>query len=221
MFNWFRNWGNKTPKPVLNEDVREELAQKIVAMANENKLTPDINKLGHRRAQLLFVGDEMMDKRPRHDLLQEYSVPLGRCFTQGNFTHIRWEPEGKGQSVTIPLTRQYNTVPYLPIQGELYAVLPNHFTELDKYKRSVGYFDRKRVKLTYVHRRTDYVAFPLYEEIDAHMYIGVDKYWAERMDNGYEFRPVGVFGKNKGEGTTFASYSYYSKTELNESFNSS
>lgn len=213
MFKWFRREkGPRAPDPQFSE----ELARRIIAAADANKLTPDIMRLQQRRAQCLFVGDEMMEKLPRHDLIREHSVPLGRCFTQEPFTHMRYqEPEMKG-AITVAIRKQFNTVPYLPILGQLYAVLPDHFRELDKYKRSVGYFDRVRVKLTFVHRRKDMVAFPLYEEIGAHMYIGVKDYWLDKFDGGYTTQPVRCFGKRNTP-----AYSFYSRLEVNESLNSS
>jgi len=94
--------------------------------------------------------------------------------------------------------------PPLKIRGEIHAIQPYQFRELDNLKDNGVQFVRQRVKLLVPHRPVYKIPerysngkpiplmtdqFSLGEErvtpITAWMYIGVPEYWDELMDAGY------------------------------------
>lgn len=212
MFGWFKKkQGPRAPEPRLGED----LAMRINDAVRANRLTPDIHNLERRRAQLLFIHCELQKRHTRHGLVEEYTVPLYKVFTQESFTHMKYSEE-TDEIFSVAVRTKYHTIPHLPILGELCAILPHRLLELDKYKLNGVLFTRERVKITIPHRRKDLIAFPLFQESTAWMYVGRPEYWNKQLDGGYTSSAVRAFGKNRDP-----SYTHFTRMEVNESLNSS
>lgn len=213
MFNWLKK---KQGPPAPDPRFSEELAMRINDAVKANKHTPDIHSLEQRRGQLLFVHCEIMKGHSRSSLIEEHSVPLYRAFTKDAFTHMKFT-DGN-ETFSIAVREKFHTIPHLPILGELSVVLPGRLLELDRYKLNGVHFIRERVKIVIPYRRKDMLAFPLFEEVTASMYVGRPEFWNKQFDGGYKFSAVKGLGK---QGAGYESYTYFSKMELDESINTS
>src|SRR6478736_3637943 len=109
--------------------------------------TPDMAFLQQYELQLLLVPDEMQDGLYQHSLLDidnGESMFMCRALTKVKFS-VYVRGYGKDAQV-IPLDKKfaspYDPVPWAAqkgapaavIKGEIYAIRPHRFVELDKYK---------------------------------------------------------------------------------------
>jgi hypothetical protein len=101
--------------------------------------------------------------------------------------------------------------PPAKVKGELYLVRPELLFLLDKDKQNGVEFERKRVLVRIPYRKVVWVKDPSlhpdnpeklesvhtssFETKLVHpwMYVGVDDYWAPRLDSGYHFTPAETF----------------------------
>jgi hypothetical protein len=122
------------------------------------------------------------------------------------------------ESYPIPLAKRYISVPSARIKGELYAVTPAQYKELDKYKVNGVHFIRVRVNLDIPYRqlvktRQDQGTVLLEEKIQtvrAWMYVGVPAFWDHMIDSGYLFSPVKTYTPNRD---WLEKYYYFSSKE--------
>lgn len=125
------------------------------------KFTPDISQLELYEWQLFFAPDEMKRDHPRHDILgaeREFKFP---AFTQKKY-HF-WQHAAPFLP-NVPMEAETNAVPFFPpiamIKGEVYAIRPQRFLELDRYKQNTVEFQRHRVRLVVPYRRVKFVKEP-------------------------------------------------------------
>lgn len=186
------------------------------------QFTPDIAFLEAYELQPVFVVEEFQSMFKRFGMLKEGLVhSLGHAFTEEKF--LMWKKPLGLESYPVPIVAtEQNTsiVPWypkpLPIKGELYAIRPYTFMELDKHKANGVQFVRRRVKihrplravvrlpvekgLEHISRterllRYEHVApkVALSDEFihkyTAWMYVGRDEYWADQYgESAYDSR---------------------------------
>lgn len=179
-----------------------------------NHHSPDIAKLEEYAYQLYFACDETQIKQVKHSLIEDgdYQCP---AFTQASFNY--WRPESNFLP-PVPMKVEYgeytmpNSPPSAKIKGELHAIRPYQFKELDNYKENGVQFQRTRVKLLVPFRRVEHIkdrynlppwietvaeeggkSMGLTKEsvaiIRAWMYTGVPKYW-DKLISAFDYGSV-------------------------------
>lgn len=171
---------------------------KEVAWVNEQvRYTPDNSKLEQYEFLLLFSPDETQRGYPKYNLIED-SAFMCHAFTQGLFNY--WQ-QRDGQLIpleaTAPAAVKYFP-PSLRIKGELHAIKPYQFRELDRWKQNTVQYIRKRVKLLVPY--SEVIISDYYDEdgkelprclqgkkgvkgpeqvqpVKAWMYVGIDQYW--------------------------------------------
>lgn len=131
--------------------------------------TPDIAKLEEYEYQLLFACDETQTKHLKHTLIEDgnYVCP---AFTQASFNY--WLPETPFMP-PVPMEgtgygkyMMPNAPPTAKIKGELHAIRPYQFKELDRYKENGVQFIRRRVKLIVPYRAVKWLRDPAVAPFD-------------------------------------------------------
>lgn len=171
--------------------------------------TPDNAKLEEYEFQLLFSPDETQRGYPQHSLIED-SVFMTHAFTHRLYNY--WQ-QRDGQLIPLeasaPAAVKYFP-PSLRIKGEVHAIRPYQFRELDTWKQNTIQYTRKRVKLIVPYRQvivkdyydTDGRELPLCLQgkkgvlspvqlhvVKAWMYVGNDDYW-DPLLNAYNFTKV-------------------------------
>ena len=191
--------------------------------ADHSKHTPDLWRLEQYELQLLFVCDEMQPSHTKNTKLQG-GIELGTAYTEDNFQMYK-KRLGK-ESFPIPMEQNGDTskdtiftgLPKTTIKGELFAIRPEQFISLDKYKENRLNFLRKRVSLYIPYREVSWnkeQGVVTSEEIvkspvKAWMYVGNPEFWNGQWDNGYLFLPVRTFSHKH----PVKHLRYYSYTKL-------
>lgn len=171
--------------------------------------SPDLGKLEQYEFQLLFSPDETQRGYSQYSLIED-SVFMCHAFTQKLYNY--WQ-QRDGQLIPLeasaPAAVKYFP-PSLRIKGELHAIRPYQFRQLDIYKGNTVQYTRKRVKLLIPYRKV--IVNDYYDEdgkelprclqgkkgvhgpeqihvVRAWMYVGRDEYWDPLLD-AYHFRKV-------------------------------
>lgn len=206
-----------------NSGLGYDLPEKEWFQFARNHHTPDIAKLEEYEYQLYFACDETQIKHLKHSLIKDgdYQCP---AFTQSSFNY--WLPEAPFLPPVAMEAMGYgeyimpNAPPKAKIKGELHAIRPYQFKELDNYKENGVQFQRTRVKLIVPFRRIEFVKdrYNLPDWIDsvaeeggksmgltkesvaiirAWMYTGVPKFW-DKLISAYDYRSVQAYeAKNR------------------------
>lgn len=193
----------------------------------DTKFTPDISVLEEYEWQLYFAPDETKKDHLKHHLVgdeREYKFP---AFTQQKYNY--WNHAAPFLP-PIPMRSEtpVNLMPYYPpiamIKGEVYAIRPQRFLELDRYKQNGVEYQRERIRLVVPYRKVlwlkDHNLDPSFgvqelfnrsayagssvktsEErvaiIRAWMYIGKPQFW-DPLISAYDYSSVEVFNaKNR------------------------
>lgn len=190
MWRTIKRWlGRDNPSP-------EKIAEVM------SKYAADAGSLETKRSAVFFIYDEMMKGRKLNKMIEDFAVPVCTGFTKQGFSHF---VELGEIPRSIPLPIQWKTVPYLPIRGEVYCLLPTHIVELDLYKRVGVEFDRIRVDINIPHRLKSQPAFPRVVTQKMWMYVARPEFFLDRVDGGYKYQPVPSFGESPITGK----YSYF------------
>lgn len=165
--------------------------------------SPDLGYLEQYEFQLLFCPDDTRLGYQRYGLIEE-GVPLGTAYTQDTFSY--WVQDIAGDRTPIPMRQEGQPAvryfpPALKVKGEVHAIRPWQFRNLDDYKRNRHVFRRQRVNVLvpYRLRTTDDRSIPQslkgkgycfeYPEkvfvLRAWMYIGIPDYWDNLFDAGF------------------------------------
>ncbi len=200
---------------------------------NECQYTPDIAYLERYEMQLIFVADDLKSPFPAHELIKRgMAVGLGRCFTRDQF--LMWKKPLGLESFPIPIpAREDNVSPVnwwpkpAKIKGELYAIYPFAFKQLDAYRRNGVQFVRNRIRLSYAYREVKKLHLPksleavsktelnmyykdnpkvgisdiLFHHPSAWMYSGREAYWDHQFgDTAYDsqLQPMKTYLPNNG-----------------------
>lgn len=187
------------PKPMF--DFPTEKVRQIV------RHTPDMGTLEQYEFQLLFCPDRTQRGCSEYSLIED-SVYISSAFTLKKFNFYQ---QRDGLPVPLPAYQDKTTVgaPSLKIKGELHAIRPYQFLNLDSYKDNLVSFRRERVKILIPHhpvhkleeRYSNGKPIPLMtgqyvvgaervKWFEAWMYIAQPVYWNDLLDGGFMFNPV-------------------------------
>jgi len=189
-------------------------------MAEQTKYTPDIAKLEQYAFQLYFACDETQEGQSQYKLIEDgaYVCP---AFTQSSFNYwqpnIPWEPP-------IPMLSKeiIKPLPFYPdiakIKGQVYAIRPKCFLELDKYKLNGVKYQRNRVRLLVPYRSLKFIkdlsnipddiefvspeghvgrSVEKIVVIRAWMYTGIPEYW-DKLISAFDYGSVQTYqSKNR------------------------
>jgi hypothetical protein len=191
------------------------------------KFTPDIARLEEYEWQLIFVADGLKKDHVHHHRLGERLPRMIPAFTQKNF-HF-WQPQAPFiDPVPLEVPEGYtNMMPFFPpvakIKGEVYAIRPQTFMDLDRMNQNGVEFFRRRIRLVVPYRkvvflrdhnldpsfgvqellsRSEYTGSSIKtsEELTcilrAWMYIGKPEFW-DPMISAYDWGPVEHYNSNK------------------------
>lgn len=194
----------------------------------DTKFTPDIARLEEFEWQLYFAIDETKKDFIKHDLLgpeKEYKFP---GFTQKPFHYWQHSAPFLPPIPTTVTDNPLNSMPFFPpiakIKGQVYAIRPQRFIELDRYKQNTVEYYRERVRLIVPYRQVLFLkdhnldpAFGVQEVfsrsayagssiktseekvaiIRAWMYIGKPEFW-DPLISAYDYTAVETFtAKNR------------------------
>lgn len=165
--------------------------------------SPDLGKLEQYEFQLLFCPDRAQRGHKEYPLIED-SVYMCHAFTVKPFNY--WL-QRDGLPIPMEATSAVRTnlfPPPLKVKGEVHAVRPYQFRDLDNYRDNGVQFIRKRVKLAVPdrplykipERYVDGKPIPLMtgqyvigteavEPLKAWMYVGNPAYWDDLLDAGY------------------------------------
>lgn len=133
--------------PKLFGESREFLTPEEVQQLNEScRKSPDLWYLEQFEFQLLFCPDRTQRGHSEYSLIED-SAYMCHAFTQKKFNY--WM-QRDGLPIPMLATSDVRTnlfPPPLPLKGEVHAVRPWQFRELDNFKDNGGLFKRIRVKL--------------------------------------------------------------------------
>jgi len=195
--------------------------KKMEELIEKRKYSPDIAQLEQFEHQLVFVCDELMPLHRNHGLVEGYT-DTWTAFTLNPYTMFK-KKLGE-QSWPVVLDKKFSQVPFTHVKGELYALRPGRFKELDTYYKNGVDIVRRRVMLLvpYLYRNTQEARLVAGEEIlpawtykmhivRAWMYLAIPEMWMHIIDSGYLFSPVKTFSPNSK--LHFLSYYYWTSME--------
>ena len=224
-----RAWSSLTGQREDHDVTADQVAQLTQSVEH----SPDLGYLEQFEFQLLFCPDQTQRGHSQYSLIED-SVYMCHAFTQKNFNY--WL-QRDGVPIPMEATSSVRTnlfPPPLPIKGEIHAIRPWQFRELDNYKENRVQFTRKRVKLAvpshpiyHIPERTENgKPIPLMlgqksvgpEEVKplkAWMYVGTPDYWDDLLDAGYKssglFKTVPYY---KSRRKWLSEYYEYTKREI-------
>jgi hypothetical protein len=168
-------------------------------MGDGTRFTPDVPDLERREKQFLFVPDEMMEHHYDHARLGVGATKVAMALTQDKFS--LWKRKLSTGPSVIPLEKGYGSLS--SIRGELFLIRSQQMFKLDTHRQNGVEYKRTRIKLIipYTETRLHYGQSGYYEEVvkkldhslNAWMYVGVDEFWTDKLDGGYEFATVRRF----------------------------
>lgn len=205
--------------------------------------SPDLSKLEQYEFQLLFCPDDTQRGYPQYPLIED-SAFVCTGYTQKMFNY--WQQ--RDGSLPIPMEAGDNPIrsrffpPPLKVKGELHAIRPYQFRDLDNYKDNLIQFERKRVRLLIPYREVlnlpepsngntrDGIVQPLplqlmgkqgvlspYEKVHtvkAWMYVGRPDYWSDILDAGFNSHPFKPVQSHVSRRAWLKEYYSYPKREI-------
>ena len=182
--------------------------------------TPDIAVIQQKRSQILFVCDELQKHHPGFELIKEHSASLGGAFTKDQF--VMYKRKLGLESYAVALDNPFFQAQKGIIRGELYAVLPMRYIELDTHYQNGVVFERRRVtvKIPHLHigKRKDGSGFRIKKtsELRCFMYVGVPDYWNKVMDEEDGFFLFDNVRRFTPANPDLTPYYYFSKLEYED-----
>ena len=186
--------------------------------------TPDLWKLEQYEYQLLFMPGEFMPRHPGYQDIQPHlykNKPLGPAFT-ADAGWAFWKHKLGKFSYPIPLLNNLKRVITGRIKGEVLAVRPKFFIELDKYYQDRKEFIRFRTSIVVPYRKKlwtkmgEMITPEMTHTIRTWMYVGVRSFWEPQLDAGMFFEPVQSFEGSSADWKWNAGrYFFYSLNEYN------
>jgi hypothetical protein len=201
--------------------------------------TPDLGWLEQFEYQLLFCPDETQRNMPEYQKIASDSAFIANVYTQKNYDF--WEQRVGNNRMGIPLPASDTVVgtlfpPPSKIKGELHAMKPSAFIDLDDYKQNTKMFTRRRIIVLLPYRplltrnvslREAGKELPLALQgekimlgtervylIRAWMYLGKKDYWDDLLDAGWSgFKPVKKFQSRR---QWLGEYAYLTKHEFKD-----
>lgn len=197
--------------------------------------SPDLWKLEQHEYQLLFVPDQFMSRHPLHSVLLRHvyrNKPVASsCFTAEDSWGF-WKYRLGKQSFPIPLINHNRSQTFRNmfgrIKGEVYAVRPYLFYDLDFYYQNRVEFVRHRTNIVVPY--TKRINYPykdgvmemetpeLTDTLRCWFYIGVQDHWKDMLDGGMNFSPVKTYLQHNIEDKwNTGRYFYWSLNEYEDS----
>jgi hypothetical protein len=184
----------------------KDIARELTASAERS---PDLGELEEYAFQLFFAPDRTMRGCSEYSLIED-SAFLCYAYTLRKYSY--WQ-QRDGSPIPLLGNTKDVLVPPLKIRGELHAIEPSQFRNLDIFKDNLVSFRRERVKLLIPHRpiykiperysngkpiplmphQTHVGAERISRPVTAWMYVGVPEYWEDLLDGGYLFTKVPSF----------------------------
>jgi hypothetical protein len=196
----------------------------VSLLANQRdgqQFTPDIWKLEKYEYQLLFLCDDLMSRHPNHELIKDYIVPelAVPAFTAEGWWSL-WRTKNGKDSYSIPLVNNLRRVMSRRILGQIVAIRPYMFIDLDKLKVNGVLFKRIRSSFLVPYRKKidtrigEMITDEFTQLIRAWMYVGVSEYWNKELSD-YSFRLVRNYEPRKRDGSWWpGSYYYFSVNDV-------
>ena len=178
---------------------------------NLNTQTPDLWKLEKKFSALVLIPDECMEGHYMHEEIlgkrgDDWQLCSPVAYTCGVFSFYKKRLGKLTQAVPLPPQEgtHQNFRTNGCIMGELYAVRPDPvILRLDKYKDNGKMFIRYRVNVQVPHteikvwgNRADAAGVAsndMIQLVHCWMYLGVNAYWQDHMDGGFQFDQVSHF----------------------------
>lgn len=202
MFQAVKDWLGLSPQLTPSTPM-------VSAIGRELEYTPDNWYLSQFQYQLVFIYDGMKERMPNHEQLGELTIPTVQAFTKDKFSVFK-QKMGRS-SYPIPLEKEYKTVPFLPLRGELHRLTTRKLKELDILRRNGKFFQRKRVVLyvPYRERLSRALCGPMQvQAVKAWMYVGITEAWDGLLDGGYEYGVVQDFRVNRNKDISYFPHYY-------------
>lgn len=199
---------------------REIIEWWVDTLDNEVLHTPDAFRVEQYVTQKVFIPDVFKRRENYNWAVRQAGQFRAPIWTAEKFQY--WErtaPWDLPLPLTFEKSDKYSGVGPKPAQimGELWEVSPNRLFYLDdQYKNGVEY-ERKRVdfilrtrelvsptvannvlkkdkegRYYYEHNKQNLSEWK-YDKVRAWMYVGIKKFWEDKIDNGYNFKPVKTF----------------------------
>lgn len=177
---------------------------KFVPSRYGRKHTPDILVLEQFEKHLVFTPCDLRKGGNHHHFLKD-AKPYDIGYTRKKFVTYVKDLGKESFPIHLPANegQRYSPKepPALSVRGELWQVSPETLAEkLDNYKLNGVEFTRQMVEIKFPYRapyrstdRDTWVTCTLYTNemtymLRAWMYIGIEEYWNEQIDNGYLFK---------------------------------
>ena len=192
--------------------------------------TPDLWKLEQHEYQLLFVHDQFMSRHPLHNVISPYiyrGKPIAPGFTAESFWGF-WKYKLGEASFPIAMVNRNRSETFLNkigrIRGEVVAIRPYMFLDLDKYYQNRVEFIRYRTNIIVPNRKLktntaigDLMSDEYTETLRCWMYIGKPSLWLDMLDGGQNFCPVRTHEQLPKKGMWYAGkYFYWTLNEYND-----
>ncbi len=211
--------------------------------------SPDLGKLEEYEYQLLFCPDRTQTDLDEHHFIEDGSRKTPAAYTRDVFKYHRRRSDGcliplKSERPTVDdLTRSIHDTPALPVKGEIHAIRPWQFKDLDFQRRNGVYFTRRRVQLIVPFREVislpevkpklgscgipQDIPFALQGKkgllspqqvvlIRAWMYVGNPEYWDPIVDAGYAFETVARYNGRQPWKKEYYSYNKYEHNKFED-----
>lgn len=204
-------------------EVSTELLQIIAADQRRTQFTPDAHEINKNKSKLLFVHDDMAQLQPNHHLIREGSLsgfyPFNYGYTTKKFSFIKKELGLKSFPIALQLSEELkdNLPMYIAeeyrIRGELYAIRPQQFFELDTHRQNGVQFKRVPVSVNVGYKKlyrthwftaegTKKYNYDLGKEemltVSAFMYVGREEYWKDQLLNdAFDFQPIDIIQEDR------------------------
>lgn len=182
--------------------------ERCAQLTQSSSRSPDLGVLEQYEFQLLFSPDRTQRGCSEYRLIED-SAYICSAFTLKRFNYYQ-QRDGLPVPLLSVSEKKELYAPSLKIKGELHAIRPYQFKELDNFKDNLVSFRRQRVKLLVPHspvfqlpeRYRNGKPVPLMTgqysigserlapPIEAWMYIAERPYWEPLLDGGYMFNPV-------------------------------
>lgn len=191
--------------------------------AEIRKYTPDISRLCQYEGHLLFVADELMRQRRKHDLIRDCEFK-GAAITSSPLAMVM-KDQGKLSFPVILDTKSADDRPYwaklCQIKGELFAVPTSTIVLLDKAKENRVSFLRQKITIDLTYRkqlwnRRDgwHLSSEIIHKQEVWTYLGVPTYWNPQINEMNSFQPAKRFHPNSNSGLYLKDYYFYLDTDV-------
>lgn len=165
--------------------------------SEETRYTPDQGLLEGKQVHLLFLPCELQQGHRSAKVTSECGLELCNAFTLNKFQMFR--DREKGSAVVLPPQSSFPASHR--VKGELWAIIPNCISVLDRYKKNGVECSRTKVDVLVPYRRVTHTDEATKDtstifKLTAWTYQGIPEHWNTMLDGGFKFPAVRVFRPN-------------------------